>query len=311
MSTTKIFYGGPLIVSGTSGFQVDGIDSQSLDPKQNVQQETAAGAVYPTHVAVFEIQPLIPLTFSDLKTAFDNGIWLDGFAFPQSTDVTTVDLYGLKSAPGSARASGSVNLRHRLNAGAIIPRTLVVEQGKKAMLTVDVIIIYDGTNAAVITATNIAAPTAGGVDQIWTLGPAKFNGTAFDGLQKWTLNFNIAEEIILDSGGQYPTRVHVGTAKPTFDLEVKNGSAIADYLLGGTAQSSTDSIFYLQKMTNGGGPVAAATTEHISISVDDGILLPGPTGGQNGTSHSSKLTFYPNYDLTNAILVKDTATAIS
>jgi len=311
MSTTKIYFGGPLVASGSGAFSLYGIEQQSIDPKQSVVQLHSAGGVYPTHTAIYQIQPVMPLSVHDLKVAFDAGIWMDGFAIPQSTTYTTVDLYALKSTAGSVRTSGSNQLRYRVTTGMIIPRTLTVEQGKPAVLALDVVAIYDGTNVAVIVATGVAMPTLGVVDPTFTLGPAKFNGTAYDGLQKWTLNFGIKEELIFDAGGVYPTRVHIAEVMPSFDLEVKNGSAIADYLLAGTVQSSTDSVFYLQKVLSGSGPVAAATAEHISITVDDGIIVPGSTGGANKSSHTSKLTFHPNYDNTNAILVKDTAVAIS
>lgn len=311
MSANNIFFNGPVYISGSSAFSIDGVDPQQVDFGTEVTLLYAAGAVDPTRAAVLKVQPKISFTATDIKAMLDAGIWLDGFAIPQSTTYTTVDVYATKSVESSVRATSTNQMRYRVTTGIIIPRTLTAQQGQAAKLACDIIPVFDGTNAVIIPATGVSLPATPLIDECWTLGPASFNGTELDGLQGWTLNFGIEEELIFASGEVYPRRVHIKKRRPTIEFDLKDESAAVTYGISGTAQGSTDSVFYLRKMTDNSVPVANATAEHISFTIDDGILTVGQWGGGNDASHAGKLMLNPKWDGSNAIIVKNTAVAIS
>lgn len=311
MSANNIFFNGPIRISGSSAFQIDGVDPQQVDFGTEVTLLYAAGAVDPTRAAVLKVQPKISFTATDIKAMLDAGIWIDGFAIPQSTVYTTVDLYATKSVESSIRATSTNQMRYRVTTGVIIPRTLTVQQGQAAKLACDIIPVYDGTNAVIIPATGVALPATPVIDECWTLGPALFNGTEFDGLQGWTLNFGIEEEIIYANGIVYPVRVHIKRRKPMFEFDLKDESSVATHGINGVPQGATDSVFWLRKVVDNSVTTAEDQAEHISLTVDDGILTVGQWGGGNDASHSGKLTYTPKFDGTNAVIVKDTAAAIS
>jgi hypothetical protein len=79
------------------------------------------------------------------------------------------------------------------------------------------------------------------------------------------------------------------------------------------AQSSTDSLVYLRKIQQNGIRVADATTEHISASIDDGLVTIRSVSASNADNDGAaiEVMIEPNSDGTNPILALSTTTAIT
>ena len=308
---TRAYTAGPLVIGGSSAFNLDGIDNQSVDPGTDLLTILGAGEYQPTFAAVPSVTPKIKLVTTDIKTALDNGIWLTGFAIPQTTVYTTVDLYLTKIAKLGARSGASSNVRCRITNGMIIPRTLSVTDGKPAMLTLDIIPIWDATTAPIVFTDSTSIPHTPTIDEAWWLGPAAINGTTIDSLQGFTLDFGIKEILERNSGEFYASYVAIESIRPTITFENRDSLQMNTYTLIGTAQGATDSVAYLQQGVKNGTRTAAASSAHISLTVDDGIITVGDTGGGNDGAHTSKLIMTPTYDTSNAIIVKATTAAIT
>ena len=306
----RAYIAGPVVVAGSSAFNIDGVSDQSTDPNTDIITLTGAGDYQPTFAGVARVAPRIKVTTTDIKTALDNGIWLTGFAIPQTTVYTTVDLYYTRIVKQGARAA-SVNVRCRVTTGMIIPRTLAVTDGKPATLTMDIIPIWDASTAPIVFTDSQSLPHSPAIDECWWLGPAAINGTTIDSLQGFSLDFGIKEMVEFNSGEFYPSFVGIPAINPVITFDNRDAVQLNTYGLTGTAQGSTDSLFYLQQGTKNGARTAAGSSAHISFSVDDGIISVGDTGGGNDSAHGSKLILTPTYDGSNAIIAKATTAAIT
>ena len=311
MSTTRIHTCGPIVIGGSSAFNIDGIKTQSVDPNTKLIMEYGAGQVDPTYLASMSVRPRISLEATDLKTMLDAGIWLDGFAIPQTTVYTTVDLFFTQILALGTRTTGSAHFRSRINSGLIVPKSIKVQKDKEATLAFDIVCIYDGTNDPIVTTNSVALPHTASIDELYTLGKITINGTEVDGLMGMDFDFGLDVEEIAVNGEAFARRVHILKRDPTFTLTCKDVVTLNTFGISGTAQGATDSVIYLQKMSENSTRVAAATAEHISFTIDDGMITVADVGGGNNTSHGTKLTITPAFDGTNAIVVKSTATAIS
>lgn len=310
VATTRIHTCGPFVVGGSSGFNIDGIVNEQVDHNTEVTLEFAAGVVDPTYVTSMAVAPMISFACTDLATVLAS-FWLDGLYIPQTTVYTTLTAMFAKIGTTAPRMTSTSHFRAVVNNALIVPKQITANQGQRAELTVDVHCIYDGTNAPIVYTDSIALPHAASVDELFTVGKCSINGTALDGVQGVTLDFGIEVEKVFDSGNVYPVRAHVLSRRPKFEIRLKDTVNLSTYGIDGTAQSGTDSVIYFRKMQENAVTLAEATAEHLSFTIDDGKVTVGSTGGNNNTSFNSVVNIFPTYDGTNAILVKNLATAIS
>lgn len=302
---------GAIVVSGSGAFNLDGVTQVNVSPEVAHLIQNGGGVVDPSFVAVGTVTPMISVTISDIATALAN-MGINGLCFPNSTVITTVDLYFTKLALCSPRASGSSHFRIRMNKGLIVPKTIESQYGQVATLTLEIHPIYDGTNAPLGFTDSVALPHTPSIDELFTLGPSKINGTEVDGVQGRTINFGLTVGKVGASSDIYPTFVAIERREPTIDVRTLTVPSLSTYGLTGTTQSSSDSLFYLTKMAEGGGGrVANGTSEHISVSVDEGLIKLGSASASNNQRAEVGLTVVPTWDGTNDIFVLSTTATIS
>ena len=81
--------------------------------------------------------------------------------------------------------------------------------------------------------------------------------------------------------------------------------------LSGAAQGATDSVVYLRKLAKNGTRTADATAEHISFTIDDGMMYCSDITNRHGQRIGTEIVIHPIYDGSIAILVIDPACAIA
>lgn len=300
---------GAIVVSGSPAFNLDGIEQASIDPAVALTIQNAGGQVDPSYVAVMSQSPTVTFTCTDIATALANA-GISGLAIA-STGATSIDLFFTKAAQGSTRTSGSTHGRVRAVEGILVPQTLSARQDQHTTIQYRFVATYDGTNNPFTFTFSQALPHTPSVDELFTVGKVSINGTELDGVVGIDIDFGI-ELIVERSGGDvYPTYVAIGQRRPKIEIATKEIPSLSTFGLSGTAQTSTDSVIYLQKVSENATRVAAATAEHISLTIDDGIIHCGEYGGSNNVSAEGRVVIQPTWDGTNAIMVINTATAIS
>lgn len=293
---------GALVVGGTSAFNLDGITERSVTPEVAHIIQWGGGQVRPSYIATMSTTPMISATFTDVATALAQ-IGQFGMAFPQSTTITTVDAYFTKVAELGTRSSGAAHFRVRCNEGLIIPQSISWSQDNALTMTVEIHTSFDGTNAPFVYTDSVALPHTPSVDELFTGGKVSINGSEVNGVTGVTYNFGI--QLIKErSGGEiYPTFIGIASIEPTIEIKTKEVLGLNTFGLNGTAQTTTDTVIYFQKIDENGTRVAAGSASHISLTIDDGMIFFGSATASNNASAEGTITIRPTYDGTNETVV--------
>ena len=170
-------------------------------------------------------------------------------------------------------------------------------------------VLYDGSTAPtnVNTGQNLTGSVA--VNATHALGPVLFEGQTggLGGATSVTITPNI-EFTMPRSDGDLVARTGAVTKRaPEIKITSLNLSNLASLSLDTTVPINSGLTIYLQKITPGGGRVAYATSQHISISVSAGTYILTRAAGRNDQNSTFDLTVKP---INNAISVS-TSAAIS
>lgn len=309
-SVNALFDLGLIDIQGSGGFRLAGIEDSRADTGFTEVLNNSAGQVDPTYVAAMMSRPMVSATLTEIETAITNGVFFDGFEFPQTTIITTVDLFFTQFDECATRLGGADHFRVRMNKGCIIPTQITATQDAEATMAFDIHAVFDGTNDPFVFGEGIALPATPSIDQKFTLGPAKINGTFLDALQGMTFDFGI--EIIKQSssGLVFPLFVAIQRRVPRFTFQTNDITALLDFGITGTPQSVTDSVVFLRKIQEGAARVADLTAEHISFTIDDGMIWVTNAGGSNNTPQVAEVILQPTFDGTNAVVVTSTTATI-
>lgn len=159
--------------------------------------------------------------------------------------------------------------------------TIRASQGGLADISCRLTPIYDGTNSPMQLASGQAIATAAVVNELYTLGPIKFNGSWVNGVEDVTIESGVSVRVVADSGTPWPTLAMVESVAPRISFTTLESGIQAT--LGVTGTALTALLVYLRKKQAGGAVanVADATAEHIKIAVASGggmAVARGPAG---------------------------------
>lgn len=297
---------GPARILDAAAVIIDQVEGQALNLGTDKKVLSTAGQVYPTFTGIMAQKPKFSLTTSAIAQVLAK-IGAEGLVLATGFEVFNQ----LVSDATGKRTAGAVHQRLSITTGLIIPRRLQVSQGQPAKLTFDVIGINAGglTNPVTVTE-NIALPTTAGIAEVFTLGPIKINGTSYDGIQDLDIDFGLKDEFLMGSGAVYSQRAHFTNIAPKVTIRSNDAAVLSALSMLGAAQSVTDSVLYLRKMTDNGVRVADVTAQHISFTIDQGLWIPTEKGGSHPAVLGTPFEIEPTYDGVNAPLVMSTATAI-
>jgi hypothetical protein len=312
MAVNNVFTLAPLQVDLNTGtdYIIDQITNMNWSAGIQEYIDQSDGSVDPSFVSGMLQDSRITATSTAIGRVLDS-FDLSGASFGASD---TVDLLFQKIASGGTRTGGSTEVSLGFATAMAIPRTVTANQGAEATANFE-IIPWSATGSATTTSYSASATKTANTnaEQYFTLGPVSINGTTLTGVQSLTVDFGITEMVLSGDGDGWPTFVAIRRRDPRITVQCYDLSA-AHTLIGqsGTAQTATDSVFYLRKLQAGGvARVSNATEEHISIAVDDGMVYIDSTDGSHGSEAMGSITIVPVYDGTNSILAIDTSAAIA
>jgi hypothetical protein len=310
MSITTQHTGGPIVLNGAA-VTLAGVEQVSIDPGCKDLAQYAAGQPDPSFVGTMENQPMVTATITDLAIALANGITPDGLAISSTSTVTSIDVFSTQMAPGGMRLGSGSHFKTTISKGICIPKSIKCTQGQRATMDLEIHGLYDGTNQPFIYTDSVSI-TPPEITELFTIGKVMINGTELSGVTSISVDFGIQLEIQSATGQPYPTFVGIKTRAPRIDVTTKTLPSLNTFGIAGTGQGVSSTCVYFQKMANNGTRVAAATAEHIKISLpaSQGLIYCKAFGGSNNASHEGIVSIVPNTG-TNPILTISSASAIS
>jgi len=292
----------------TSAGQINQIESSAVNPGVETMIYGSTGQVERRFGAVMFQAPVLSFATSAIARALGfaglNGLALAG---------TASDFYFQKVAQGSTRTNTAC-VKMSASYGLLCPRTISAADRQHAVLNYELAArSNDGTTAPLAVAVDQTMPAVTADDQLFTVGPAAINGTAIADVQSITIDLGL--QLVITSGGgeSYPTFVAIARRAPSIVIATHD-MVLADTLGQHVAQSTTDSIVYLRKIAKNGTRVANGTAEHISFSVDDGIISVRNAQAADGQSPEPGLmevVIEPTWDGTADTLAMNLATTIA
>lgn len=290
--------------NGTTTTQIPQIVSQNFDPQIQDVMEGGSGTLDVEFAAIMEAKPQLEFETTAIATALGI-VGINAFAI-----TSQCDFYFQKIAQGGTIASGSNHIKLAATAGIICPKRLTARQGDVAKLTYGFYgISTNGTTAPLTVSTGQALPTITSVNELFTVGPASFNGTALNAVQGLDLDFGMKTEIRGSDGYAYPTFAGVVSREPKVNFSGLDLAALSTFSVNGVALTAW--IAYLRKISEGGTRVADATAEHVKLSGTTGLLRPAGVRGATRDPLEGEWMVVPTYDGTNNIVQINTASAIT
>jgi len=155
--------------------------------------------------------------------------------------------------------------------GTVLPRSLAATQGGYARFGLDVLPWNtSGTNPITI-ATSSASLNTPTQDQCYTLGPVYLNGTRLADIQNVGINFGIAESVEFGDGDTWPKHIGIIARLPVITLTSLDAALFDQIDAGGLSVSQLD-LYFRRVTLGGGGNTAEASSAHIKIAANVGII---------------------------------------
>ncbi len=296
---------------GVSDIFIKGISNQSIDPAIEEMLLASDGMVDSSFVAVGKQEPAITFDTTMIASVLAK-IGISGLKIAADIDEPGVEFWFQKVAKGGTREAGSNHLKMTVAEGILVPRQLRATHGggTPASLSMECKPSWDGTNDPIVIAASQALSGTPGVSEAFTCGPVKINGSAVPGVQDITIDFGITLFVLSSDGQIWPTFIAIQDRKPKITISTLEALVLNTFGLSGAAQAETDSVIYLRKIAQGGTRVANNVAEHISFTVDEGLIKPTAISGAHGQQQTAGIEIIPTYDDANAILAVNTATTI-
>lgn len=288
---------------------------QSADVNLNTQllRIAGGGSIHPKMAHIISQDPQFGFTVLDLATLLD----LNSAAFvykgvPISGD-DAIHLYLQKREESAIFDATAAHTKFSIAKGVLYPTGISAAQDGYAVLTGVARALYDGTNDPIVQAVDQTLPAAPSMAPAYTLGPVYINGAEVVGAQSVELA-NLVNCVVKRWAGEtWAKRGHLGKTEPRLTISLGTATPVSTFGLKGTRQSASDTVIYLRKLDSVTNclAVADATEEHISITIDEGIIHPTRLGGAVGEDElATELSYELLDDGTNAIMVVDTTVAI-
>lgn len=295
----------------TTDVTIGQLDSSAVNPNITNALLAGAGLVDATFATVQEGRPVVSITTAALKTVMDV-CGISGTAIGANETYTDVEVYLQKVAERGARVSGANHIKMTINEGLLIPRTINGTQGGgPATISLELFCTYDGTNDPIAYTSGQSLPSVASASEAYVAGPVTVNGTMADGVQSSTVDFGITEWSLAGDGDVYPTFVAIGDRRPRISFTSNYASLLTTVGIGGTAVDASNCKVYYRKATENGTRVADATSEHIAITVDDGMIQPADTTYSHGDAAAQGYDIIPTFDGSNDVLALSTTSAIT
>lgn len=278
---------GQVALTGTGAFTLSHITD--FTPSPGIEQVVmgADGNVDPTFIAVPGVDPRFRLTTTMLATLLakaSSAFLIQGLPFETGgAGLTGLDAYLLKHAQGGTIASGTVHKKISAVKGMLIPRAIQCAQGGNATMGLEVIPISTDGATAPVSHTDVTAPAATAVSELFTLGPVQINGSAVDGVQNVSIDPGLSVVVMGADGNPYRTFCGITARRPGVQFVTTKASCIDTFGWTGAALSAT-AVVYLRRYQQGSVVYGDGESQHIKMTLTEGHVawrdIPTRHGGQ-------------------------------
>ena len=292
---------------------IDQITGRNLDLGIQKLILAADGQVDPTYGAVGSQAPRTEWTTTALATILA-ACGIDGLKISSGVGDAGLEMWFQKYDEGGVLAPGANHEKMTINKGLLIPQRITLphsDANTPGSMDMLLVITSDGTNDPIVFEASASLEGSPGVGEIFVAGPVNFNGVQYDGVQEIIIDFGIDLHVVGGDGLVYPTYAAIKSRRPTISVRTVDASKVRVTTLSGTAQDTNDSVIYARKVARGGTRVVDGTAEHISFTLDDGFWTCNNVGGDTGEIQTPNFEFSPISDGAAAIIVINTAAAIT
>lgn len=284
---------------------VPGNASASYTPGTQTIRPNIDGQLYPYWVGSIASSPVVSVRSHAVAEVL-GALGLTGVSIASLTGGVQ---YNADKQAAVARAGNGSHFTAAYTTGIAFPTS--ISAGTSGLATVGYelhAISSDGTDPVTLSkAGNALSYTA--LSNAYTIGKISINGTDLVGVTSVTINFGISVGKRQADGYAFPTFAAVDTITPTIQIGIEDIAQVNDLTNLGLAQTSSDSIVYLRRVSNEGAPSADSSAHHLSFTVDAGLITSsGPSGSLRA---STNITITPIHDGTNAPIVYASGVAIS
>lgn len=269
------------------------VQSQRLDFGVTSERFAHSGMAVPTFDAAEEQSPQFQFTTQDLYRAI-NAIGWDG------ADATGAQLWMTRMAHAGLRSSASDHTRVTVADGYVVPLTIQAQHGQWATMEAQIWPASTDGNDPLSFTDNVALPSPASAPSAFTVGPCEINGTAIQ-VQQVNLDFGVEVHARRHDGEVWPSLVSGMLAAPVIRITTDD---VGELSRGTNAfgLSGAGCVLFFQKAATHGLRVAAATEEHLRVTVASGMVIAGEVDANQDAEASYEVVIHPTYDGTNAIL---------
>ncbi|MCW8129625.1 MAG: hypothetical protein KIS92_04495 [Planctomycetota bacterium] len=294
-----------LFAVNIDGTLIDGITNQAVSTGLQMALNKNDGSPHIRFAGAMAGKPTIRFTTKAIAKA------LAAVGALGASIGSSITFFFQKTAESGLRAGSGAHLKIVGSAGLVVPRTLRASQDQEAEIEYEYFpVSADGSTAPLTITTGQSLSGSPDSAQKFTVGPAKINGTNVQP-QSIEIDFGLNVVTRSHSGFFYLIRAHIDSAEPKIKVTTLDAGVLATYTLAGTAQSSTDSVYYFRKLLEGGARTADGTGEHVSITVDEGIITVPDVNAAEGSDAQATVQEDVSYDGSNLPLVISTTATIS
>lgn len=305
MSVDKAY---TIFAADLAGTLIDGGVDMAVDPGVSLMVTGADGDVRKSFSAVASVDSLVNFT----TTQVANLLGVIGEGELKITSGAVATFFYQQLDEGARRKGITSHLKKVVNQGIAVPRIISASQGSApATMSVDTVATWDGTNDPVVITDSqslVGSPT---VDEQFTVGPVKINGSFVGGVQSIDIDFGKILFVLSADGDGFPTFVSVNSISPTIRIVTTDVSFAATLGNFGVVQGATDSVVFLRKKLQGNINTPDVTAEHISFTMDEGQIVPGRSSVNHEGNATKEFLLQPTYDGTNEPFVIATNSAIA
>lgn len=282
----------------------------SIDIPLNVESRSDdSGQIYDEGHAITKVEPIATVVTKAIDAVLAI-VGLGGTCFIDDTD-PGASIYGKKRGDCLTDVNATDHTQYLFGNGLLSLGTLQASRGDDATLSFMVDAITDGTNAPMVITHGVAIPAVTFAKGQWEIALCKIAGTVFKPTD-FTINFNVSKEKPRPLAPViWNDRIAVSKVQPTVTIRGIDPSVISAAGIDPSGDSAThlNTLLQLVKRQSGGSYVAAATTEHIGITVDGLVVVTNPFSVSGQADATVDIEIRTRHDGTNVPILIDTTWA--
>lgn len=250
------------------------VTRNSLELGADVRAEANSGQVHPS--AVFEVnkEPGGMIETKAVAMALDLLTALGGdnqIAAPIKAG-QIVNCYAYQFADGGTREGASSHHKYTINKGLLSLQSLSAEHQGDATLLMNLMILYDGTNAPIVVTPDSSVPTpVEGLTEVFTLAKVVVDDITLSGKLRMSVDFGVTATREGRDSDICARQSTIRTAMPTISISgadptwFKESGGIP---YNGLECAHADTKIYLQKRKDKSSYYPVGESEHIRITVN-------------------------------------------